>query len=529
MGSILRRGQTFYARLHIPEARWADVGKAMGAAGGTKREVVRTLRTTDRRQAEQRRDLALGAMRSEVDEALRKAKLRPLTDWTADWTGRAVQRRQEVAEGVGKVVFYEQDPEGDPEDPRNCSAWTYADLTRDEIEADYEAVEARQGPEAAEAFLAIALGNGMSVAEAARRWLEEEAGRVKAQTIGSHRAAFVKLETYLAKHHGRPSLEGTGLADVTRRIAGEFIAERLKSSAGQTVGREFSAYNGLWRWAMRRGYADINPWSDQMAGRKDRTADKAPERGFSAAELVTLLRAGAADLAPARGALAPTFWDGIRLAMLTGARAGELFGLRVGDVIEGGSAVVFAGGRGEGKTRNAPRILPLHPFAARVVRERLATLPDTSPGAPLWPEVPAQGADGRRSKTIGTRFPPIRRRLLGPSDEVDFHSFRRTFLTACETAMHGGGRMNEALVSLFAGHKRTGLAFNLYSDWSRLGRPEMRDRLARELETLRDAMADVVDLGFPECVRKALAETADNRPAVVRTGPAFRRKGAAGP
>jgi mRNA-degrading endonuclease toxin of MazEF toxin-antitoxin module len=87
--------------------------------------------------------------------------------------------------------------------------------------------------------------------------------------------------------------------------------------------------------------------------------------------------------------------------------------------------------------------------------------------------------------------------------------------------------MNEALVGLFAGHKRTGPGFNLYSDWSRLGRPEMRNRLARELETLRDAMMDVVDLGFRESVRTALAETADHRPAVVRTGPAFRRTGRA--
>ncbi len=45
-----------------------------------------------------------------------------------------------------------------------------------------------------------------------------------------------------------------------------------------------------------------------MAGRKGkvpRDVDKVPERGFSAAERVILLRAGSADLAPARGALAP--------------------------------------------------------------------------------------------------------------------------------------------------------------------------------------------------------------------------------
>ena len=45
MQNLIRRGATWYGRIFIPKDRWADVGKAMGAANGVKREVVRTLQT----------------------------------------------------------------------------------------------------------------------------------------------------------------------------------------------------------------------------------------------------------------------------------------------------------------------------------------------------------------------------------------------------------------------------------------------------------------------------------------------------
>ncbi len=51
----------------------------MGAKGGVKREIVRTLQTADYREAQKRRDSALGAIRSDIDKALVTAKLRPLS------------------------------------------------------------------------------------------------------------------------------------------------------------------------------------------------------------------------------------------------------------------------------------------------------------------------------------------------------------------------------------------------------------------------------------------------------------------
>ncbi len=249
-----------------------------------------------------------------------------------------------------------------------------------------------------------------------------------------------------------------------------------------------------------------------------------PKRGYTSAELVKLLRAGPADLAPARGGYAATFWDAIRLALLTGARADEVFGLTVRDVLEDGAAIAVAAGQGKGKTEAASRIIPLHAHAQRVMRDRLAGLPSREPEASLWPEVPATGKDLRRSKIIASRFPVVRRRVLGEGEGVDWHSFRRSWITAAETAMHSHGRLNAELVALLVGHQRSGLAFNLYSDWARFGRGRLTGVLRDRLGTLAAGMEDVVALGFDKDVRRALQETVGDRPPVLRVAPAFRRE-----
>ena len=96
-------------------------------------------------------------------------------------------------------------------------------------------------------------------------------------------------------------------------------------------------------------------------------------------------------------------------------------------------------------------------------------------------------------------------------------------MTAAETALHQGGRINGELVALLAGHERKGLAFSLYSDWVKMGRAGFRGQLRDRLRTLREAVEDVVELGFEEDVKGALRETEGDRPAVARTAPAFRR------
>lgn len=488
---------------------------------GPKRDITRTLATTDLREAQRRRPEALASIQAYVDEALREARMAPLSDWTADWTTHAAKRREELEAARRVVTHIEEGPDG------STKEWTAWD---DLIDVVREEAEQLDGP-AARQFAEIATGSGMTVAQGMRQWIEGERIRVRGNTIASHEAAFGKLGVYLAKH-GKPSLEGVALADVTRRIAGEFIQKRRDDGAApQTIQREAAAFNGLWRWAMRRGYAEANPWHDQTAGLKggrietQRTRPGGQERAYTTDELVKLLRATRDDLAPGRSGYAATMWDVLRLLLLTGCRAGEVMDLRLCDVIADGTAIVVA--PEGGKTRAASRIVPLHMMAQRVVRDRIASIPTSDPAAPLWPEVPPQGRDKRRSKVIATRFGPIRTKLLGPSDEVDLHSFRRSFLTAAETALHHGGRLNAELIALIVGHKRGGLAFDLYSDWAKLGRrQEVDGRLAERLKVLAAAVDDVVAMGFEEGVRKVLEGTQGDRPGVVRVAPAFVRRDA---
>lgn len=504
--SIFERGGRWSVRVSFPEDRWADIGRVMGATSSIRRDICRTLETSSRREAEERKLGAATAIRTDVDAKLILAKLRPLTDWTAEWMARAVARRSEMQVAV----------EADTPDYER-------DSTYDAVEADLQAVRRRRGNEAARMFETVATGQGMTVAEAARQWLAEERPKVLQGTIASHEAALKRLGQFLEREK-MPSLEGVALSAVTRRMAGELLSERRASAAWETVMRDFSAYSGLWRWAIRRGHTVTSPWPDQTSGMKGRQKhddERGEKRGYSAGELVKLLRAGATELAPGRGGYAATFWDLIRLSLLTGGRASETLSLRVRDVLEDGTAVVFSAEGG--KTENAPRIMPLHPFAARVVADRLASLPDRFPDASLWPEVPETGLDRRRSKIISNRYPPIRRRILGDDDGADFHSFRRSLITAGETAIHEGGRLNIDLLHLLDGHKRPGLSLGLYSDWSRMGRAGFRGALGDRLKTLRDAVEDIVALGFDQVVKVALEETAGARPGVVRTAPAFKR------
>ena len=266
---------------------------------------------------------------------------------------------------------------------------------------------------------------------------------------------------------------------------------------------------GLWRWALRGEHAEANPWVDQVAGIPHAPAHSGDEdsdpgkRPYEAPELVALLRAGADTLAPNGGGYGPALWDAIRLGLLTGLRANELAGLRCGDVIDKGKTVVVL----RGKTRSAARKVPLCDAAVQVVANRLASLPDQSPAAPLWPEVPASGADARRGKLLSNRFVPVRRRVLPGARGVDFHSLRRSFAVAVRDVLHNRPALGSLdLLSVLMGHREGTLATRLYAPGA----------LARTLRRVIDAMASE---GLPPEVRQALTETAGSRPAVVRVAP----------
>ena len=226
LANLLKRGDTYFVRLM---SRWADVGRAMGARGGIRREIVRTLQTTNFREAQRRREEGLRAAREMVDAALRRHRLKPLTDWTADLLGKAIERRGQMQAGRGRVNHLI------PCDDGTAEAVMDSDLIAEVIETEAGEVERRQGPDVARRFQEIAFGQGMSIAEAGRQWITSIRGKVRETTWRGYEASIVRLGDYLAAYEGVPSLEGVSLSAVSRRIAGEAIAERRAERASETV------------------------------------------------------------------------------------------------------------------------------------------------------------------------------------------------------------------------------------------------------------------------------------------------------
>jgi integrase len=504
MQNLVRRGNTWFARFHIPRDRWADAGKATGAARGVLREVVRTLRTTDRVEAKRRLMSALGAIQADLDARLRAASLRPLTDWTADWSARARQLRADLQAADNHTIIDGGMIEtGDGEEIEVGE--TERDLLRREVGREAELLEQVRGTAVAEAFYKAATTEHLTLRDGLEAWLEEAARGATRKTIDGHRRVFSELEKWLRERRAGLSLDAMTFPDISRRMAGEFIAYRASKVSGMAVKREATATMGLWRWAVRRGHAEMNPWSDQTAGIKvaSRGNREDTKRPFAVAEQVALLRADGSAWAPNGGGYAATLWDALRLGLLTGLRIGELADLRVRDLVEDRTVVSVP----RGKTRNARRLVPLPVAAQQVVAMRLADLPDATPDAPLWPELPMLKLTGSRGGKLSDRFRTARPTILPGAQGVDFHSLRRSYATALEAAMNkGGSRINPAVIASLLGQERGTIALDLYSGGA-------------ALDVLKAAVADLEERGLDQDVVTALKETMDQRPLMVRFAP----------
>ena len=511
MQNLIRRGNTLFARFFIPRDRWEDAGHALKAAGGIKREIVRTLGTTDIKEAKRRLQPALAAIQTDLEVALKAAGLRPLTDWTADWQGRAKELRALLqapeASQVVSVASVDQ-PDGTATEIET----TEADYLRRQVTAEAEQLEQARGYTTAQAFYTAATMEGFTIRDGINAWLIETARRTKPKTVAGHRAVFANLEAFLQAKSVGLALDAITFGDVTRKLAGQFVDHRLSQVSGAAVKREASATMGLWRWAIRRGHAELNPWADQTAGLQGARNGEGEDtkRPFSSPELVTLLRADGSLWAPNGGGYAATLWDAVRLALLTGLRAAELADLRVRDLTESNTVVVVP----KGKTSNAARRVPLPVVAQQVLAQRLASLPSRDPDAPLWPEIPVTKLTASRGGKLSDRFRVAREQILPTAIGVDFHSLRRSYATALEAAMNRQGRVNQALIASLMGHARGTMALDLYS-------------AGAGLDVLKAAVEDLQRLGLDQDVVVALGETMHQRPKMVRFAPARAQQEAA--
>lgn len=284
-------------------------------------------------------------------------------------------------------------------------------------------LEKRHGYEKAKAFADVATGRATPIAVLVDAWIAEAdyAGRTEA----ARRQAMTRLLAWCQASRIPEVVEA-----IDRRVAGRFISEVFVAKAvdAATANKLITGLSAFWRWLMKRGHADANPWERQsLKLRRVRTEDgEEAKRPFADGEVVKIL-------AGATGVLA----DLCRLAAVSGMRLGELTDLRVRNVRGGVIRVAH------GKTEAATRDVPIHPAVAAMVAARCE---GKEPDAYVFHELPEQRNRARpRGAPVSQAFTRLLRalelddRIEGRRQaRIDFHSFRRWFIRKAVDALERG-------------------------------------------------------------------------------------------
>jgi len=310
---------------------------------------------------------------------------------------------------------------------------------------DLAAQEAEQFPPGKDdEFLEVVHGDGLPIGHFIEQWLGQQT--YTARTEAEHRLALEKLKGWLVSTN-----RGTLIDSVTRKVAGTFIASLQDggSLARKTINKHISSLSSYWRWLVNRGHAEVNPWTGQSLSKTPehrRGQHEQKERPFTDEELRILLSG------PVRRDVA----DMMLLAALTGARREELAQLKVDDVQNGTFRIRGA------KTAAGVRNIPIHPDLDELVARRTA---GKAPGEFLLEDLTESGEDGARSNGVGKAFEYYRRRVrVDDAREgkrrslVNFHSFRRWFVTAAERA-----GQPPHIIAAVVGHARQGMTLGTYS------------------------------------------------------------------
>ncbi len=421
-----RGGETWYAIMAVPRPLRAAVGRA---------NLRRSLQTTDIHVARARRHAALAEFHAVLDKARGAQKRDRLTDAALSYRTWLDELNRGEPSAIAAVSNIPRDV-----DPVRYVRATVANL----VDEEADDIEAEHGAATAAQFVGIARGTATPILLNMEAWLAEggKKGPLNERTKAQYRADLRALAAWLAKR-------GIGTVEaVTKAIAGQWITETIVSKGVHwaTGNRRISAPASYWRWMQKRAGIEGDPWRGQSLakGPARKGADKS-KRPFTDAELARLLA----------GDATPELADAMRVAALSGMRLEEIYRLKVADCAGGWFNVR------EAKTAAGVRRVPVHPDLAAIVDRRRE---GKKPEAFLFPEAgPAKVGRGR-SAALSKRFGRYRQdcgvheRADGARhSRVDFHSFRRWFIT---TARNAG--IERATVAAVVGHTAQDVTDGVY-------------------------------------------------------------------
>ncbi|WP_408872872.1 hypothetical protein [Gluconobacter roseus] len=512
MANLTQRDGLYYVRFIIPKDRWQDAGEVLGSRTGTRKDILKSLQTRTHKDALRLRDAALEAIRKQLNRRLVDAGLAPLhgvdvPDWLDEelMLTEALEARRKIASASDTDDFYDENT-GISESPRDRVVEGMDCFLEDRAHKLDHA--GKDGARYQTRFREIATGARTPFALVMDRWMKDRESEVGPSAISLDRAAFNLFSRYLAHSQDLEEpedlmgfLRAQVIEDIPEMVLGGFAEWLLndQDKAAKTVSCRISSLKGMWSFAIQKHILKgPNPWNGATAGLKRKAGKKKTEvRPFTEDELIRLLSADPDE--KRRWAWGPAIRDLMRLALLTGARLNELASLTVGRVLNRDGTEGELWGiqvtDEEAKTKNSIRRIPLHPLVQPIIARRLKEAGEGNTDAPLFPECKPGGTGGKRSHVVSQRFTDFRRDVLGRESDkiVDFHSFRRSFITCSEQAnAHGAAACTELVRDHLTGHKPISLAGNTYA--------------AKDLgwDLYSRAVLGVVEKGIPEAVRNAL-------------------------
>lgn len=279
-----------------------------------------------------------------------------------------------------------------------------------------------------------------------------KASGVKARTKADDVRALRYLSDWCQKKAIPLSIEA-----ITRHVAIRFMDGFGELSGGLepiTQNKYLSRLSRYWQYLVGRQMAEVDVWAG-LAVKVVQTEHGEQERAFLDEEVRKLL------VGPAPQKLR----DLMMLGALTGARLDAIVDLKVKDAVDG--AFTFK----RQKKEKSARDVPIHADLKEIVERRSN---GKNPGDDLFPEWPAPkkvGSIRERSFKASNAFTDYRRKCgvdeVVPGKRrslVNFHSFRRWFVTKAERA-----GQNTDLIAAIVGHKRSGITLGRYSEG-----PEMK-------------------------------------------------------
>lgn len=341
---------------------------------------------------------------------------------------------------------------------------------------------------------------GPRFADVAARFIAEKqrdpAAALTAQTVGQYEAAYRLFDSFATR---------ACLGDVDRRLASEFldkvatldphwgrspatkkrsfdeiIAAYGNSGRGltnKTINRFAMALSMVWQFAEDRdGFEGANPWSRQSrAASSKRGGGKTDPRPFTRDELRMLLKQSPI-VAPNRHDVASALPWLILIGAYSGMRLNEICSLNVEDVKRHGDVWFFD--IIEAKTKAGIRCVPVH---SRILGAGFLDYRKHIKRGQLFPGLKPGGPDDKLSWYVSKRFTELRRGLgiedvseLTGRDQVDFHSLRRSVVTALKHA-----RIPEHEAAEVLGQDHPQVTFGVYPDRHKL------EELQRIVEAIR--------------------------------------------